>query len=81
MTVRLAIGDFSRMTHVSVKALRHYHDLGLLEPAEIDQTTGYRYYRPDQVWIAQVIRRLPRPRPAARRDQGDPAGARRGRPR
>jgi MerR family regulatory protein len=37
MKVRLAIGDFSRMTHVSVKALRHYHDVGLLEPAEIDQ--------------------------------------------
>jgi hypothetical protein len=32
--VRLAIGDFSRMTHLSVKALRHYHDVGLLEPAE-----------------------------------------------
>ncbi len=28
MKVRLAIGDFSRMTHLSVKALRHYHDVG-----------------------------------------------------
>lgn len=58
MKVRLAIGDFSRMTHVSVKALRHYHDLGLLEPAEIDPASGYRFYEPAQVPIAQVIRRF-----------------------
>jgi DNA-binding transcriptional MerR regulator len=58
MRVRLAIGDFSRMTHLSVKALRHYHDVGLLEPAEIDPASGYRFYEPDQVPIAQVIRRL-----------------------
>ncbi len=58
MKVRLAIGDFSRMTHVSVKALRHYHDMGLLEPAEIDPASGYRFYEPEQVPIAQVIRRF-----------------------
>jgi hypothetical protein len=28
MRVRLAVGDFSRMTNLSVKALRHYHDVG-----------------------------------------------------
>ena len=58
MRVRLSIGDFSRMTHLSVKALRHYHDLGLLEPVEIDHASGYRYYRPEQVPLAQVIRRF-----------------------
>jgi DNA-binding transcriptional MerR regulator len=58
MTVLLAIGDFSRMTHLSVKALRHYHDVGLLEPAEIDRSSGYRFYDADQVPIAQVIRRF-----------------------
>ncbi|HZN70794.1 MAG TPA: MerR family transcriptional regulator [Micromonosporaceae bacterium] len=58
MRVRLAIGDFSRMTHLSIKALRHYHDLGLLEPAEIDPASGYRFYEPGQVTIAQVIRRF-----------------------
>jgi DNA-binding transcriptional MerR regulator/effector-binding domain-containing protein len=58
MRVRLAIGDFSRMTHLSVKALRHYHDLGLLEPAEIDPSSGYRFYAPAQVQVAQVIRRF-----------------------
>jgi DNA-binding transcriptional MerR regulator len=58
MRVRLAIGDFSRMTHLSVKALRHYHDVGLLEPAEIDPSSGYRFYEPSQLTVAQVIRRF-----------------------
>lgn len=58
MGLLLSIGDFSRMTHLSVKALRHYHDVGLLEPAHIDQFTGYRFYDVDQVPIAQVIRRF-----------------------
>ena len=54
----LAIGDFSRATHLSVKTLRHYHDAGLLEPAEIDPQTGYRRYRTGQIATAQVIRRF-----------------------
>jgi DNA-binding transcriptional MerR regulator len=58
MTLLLPIGDFSRMTHLSVKALRHYHEVGLLEPAEIDRSSGYRFYEADQVPIAQVIRRF-----------------------
>ena len=58
MRVRLAIGDFSRMTHLTIKALRHYHELGLLEPAEIDPASGYRFYEPSQVQTAQVIRRF-----------------------
>lgn len=58
MRARLSIGDFSRMTHLSIKALRHYHDVGLLEPVEIDNTSGYRYYEPEQVPVAQVIRRF-----------------------
>jgi len=58
MTTMLTIGDFSRMTHLSVKALRHYHDLGVLEPAAVDPFTGYRLYDTGQVGSAQVIRRL-----------------------
>jgi DNA-binding transcriptional MerR regulator len=54
----VTIGDFSRMTHLSVVALRHYHDVGLLRPAEIDPDSGYRFYAPEQVQIAQVIRRF-----------------------
>ena len=58
MSILVPIGDFSRMTHLSVKALRFYHDQGLLEPARIDPATGYRFYDPRQVPVAQVIRRF-----------------------
>lgn len=58
MAPLLTIGEFSRMTHLSVKALRHYHDMGVLEPAAIDPFTGYRSYDATQVVSAQVIRRL-----------------------
>src|SRR5271156_5500659 len=58
MRTGLSVGDFSKMTHLSVKTLRHYHDVGLLEPAEVNPGNGYRYYEPAQIPIAQVIRRL-----------------------
>jgi len=57
-TTMLTIGEFSRMTHLSVKALHHYHDVGVLAPAAIDPHSGYRNYGADQVAAAQVIRRL-----------------------
>src|ERR1700736_117663 len=58
MRTRVTIGDFSRASHLSVKTLRHYHDVGLLEPSEVDPANGYRYYSDDQIPLAQVIRRL-----------------------
>ena len=54
----LPIGDFSRATHMSVKTLRHYHRVGLLEPAEVDPYTGYRRYTTGQIPAAQIIRRF-----------------------
>jgi DNA-binding transcriptional MerR regulator len=54
----LAIGDFSRATHMSIKTLRHYHRVGLLEPAQVDPFTGYRRYTAAQIPTAQVIRRF-----------------------
>ena len=58
MRLSLAIGDFSRATHLSVKTLRHYHRIGLLEPAEVDPDTGHRRYVTEQIPTAQVIRRF-----------------------
>ena len=58
MEPALAIGDFARATHMSVKTLRHYHRVGLLEPADVDAGTGYRRYALDQIPTAQVIRRF-----------------------
>jgi DNA-binding transcriptional MerR regulator len=58
MSATLTIGDFARISHLSVKTLRHYHEVGLLEPASVDATTGYRSYTLDQVPKAQVILRF-----------------------
>jgi DNA-binding transcriptional MerR regulator len=54
----LAIGDFSRATHLSIKTLRLYHQRGLLEPADISPQTRYRRYTTDQIPTAQIIRRF-----------------------
>lgn len=54
----LAIGEFSRVTHLSIRTLRRYHEVGLLEPELVDASSGYRYYTADQIPTAQVIHRL-----------------------
>ncbi|MET1037011.1 MAG: MerR family transcriptional regulator [Aeromicrobium sp.] len=56
MTSTMSIGDFSRATRLSAKALRHYHRVGLLEPAIVDPVTGYRFYGVEQISDAQLIR-------------------------
>ncbi len=58
MTALVPIGEFSRLSHLPVKTLRYYHDIGLLPPASIDDMSGYRQYSTAQVSQAQLIRRL-----------------------
>lgn len=43
------VGDFSKISRVSVKALRYYDERGLLKPMHVDEVTGYRYYSIDQL--------------------------------
>ena len=45
----LKIGEFSKLSRVSVRMLRHYDDIGLLHPAYIDRFTDYRYYSEAQL--------------------------------
>jgi DNA-binding transcriptional MerR regulator len=52
----MPIGRFARLTGLSVKALRHYDELGLLQPTSVDADTGYRSYSTDQVERAETIR-------------------------
>ncbi len=52
----IRIGDFSKLSRVSVKALRFYDEMGLLKPVEVDRMTGYRYYEFDQ--LARLYRIL-----------------------
>ena len=55
---RLSIGRFARLTGLSIGALRHYDELDLLRPIEVDRFTGYRSYATDQVEIGRAIARL-----------------------
>ncbi len=58
MSPALTIGDFSKATHLSIRTLRHYHQIGLLAPTDVDPETGYRRYAAEQIPAAQVIRRF-----------------------
>lgn len=54
----LTIGQFSRMTRLSIKALRLYDSRDILNPAHIDSQTGYRYYHFSQLRRAGLIKTL-----------------------
>ncbi len=54
----LKIGEFSKLSLISVRMLRYYDELGLLIPKEIDEFTGYRYYSPSQLTLANKINSL-----------------------
>lgn len=45
----LKIGEFSRLSQVTVKTLHHYDEIGLLKPSQVDRFTNYRYYTLDQL--------------------------------
>ena len=60
MSASVTIGEFSRLTHLTVKTLRHYHEQGLLVPYAVDEASGYRRYAVEQVPDALLIGRLRR---------------------
>lgn len=43
--MKYRIGEFSKLTKVTVKTLRYYDEIGLLKPAHTDRWNGYRYYQ------------------------------------
>lgn len=59
-TELLTIGAFARRSWLSPRALRLYEQQGLLVPALVDERTGYRWYRPEQLETARLVARLRR---------------------
>ncbi|HEX5918341.1 MAG TPA: MerR family transcriptional regulator [Nocardioides sp.] len=57
-TELLTIGDFARRSGLTPKALRLYDDLGLVRPAEVDPSSGYRRYAPEQLGRARLVATL-----------------------
>jgi DNA-binding transcriptional MerR regulator len=56
-----SIGEFSKITGLTSKTLRFYHEEGLLVPSRVDEQTGYRYYAPaklDTAWAITMLRDL-----------------------
>ena len=51
----LKIGEFSRLSRISIRMLRHYDEMGLLTPDHVDEQTGYRYYQERQLTDAGRI--------------------------
>ena len=54
----LKIGDFSKLSRISIRMLRHYDEIGLLVPKNTDCFTGYRYYAEEQLPVAGRITAL-----------------------
>ena len=54
----IKIGDFSKLSRISIRMLRHYDEFGLLKPENVDSLTGYRYYSPAQLQTANRITAL-----------------------
>lgn len=54
----LSIGEFSEISKVTTKTLRYYDKIGLLEPSFINEETGYRYYKVEQLETILFINRL-----------------------
>jgi DNA-binding transcriptional MerR regulator len=54
----LLIGEFAQRCRLPVSTLRYYDRIGLLTPAEVDDASGYRRYRADQLPTAEMIARL-----------------------
>ncbi len=54
----LKIGDFSKLSRISIRMLRYYDEIGILHPECVDDFTGYRYYREAQLPLAERIQTL-----------------------
>lgn len=51
----LRIGNFSKLSRISIRMLRHYDEISLLVPVNIDEFTGYRHYSEEQLMTASRI--------------------------
>jgi DNA-binding transcriptional MerR regulator/effector-binding domain-containing protein len=56
--MKFSIGEFSRITSLSIKSLRLYHEKEILIPSEVDEVSGYRYYNEKNIECAITIKIL-----------------------
>ncbi|GAA6152179.1 MerR family transcriptional regulator [Pseudoteredinibacter isoporae] len=53
-----SIGEFSKITQMTVKTLRFYHEKGIIEPSYVNPDSGYRYYSERDLEVAKVVNTL-----------------------
>tara|TARA_A100000171_G_C2130505_1_gene146368 strand:- start:636 stop:1463 length:828 start_codon:yes stop_codon:yes gene_type:complete len=58
MADMFSIGEFSKVTGLTIKSLRFYHEQGVLTPSRVEAGSGYRYYSESQIDTARVIAQL-----------------------
>ncbi|MCC9642873.1 MerR family transcriptional regulator [Rhodopirellula sp. JC740] len=58
MADMFSIGEFSKITGLTIKSLRFYHEQGVLTPTHVETGSGYRYYSESQIDLARVIAQL-----------------------
>ena len=58
MKNRFSIGEMSKLHNTTIKTLRYYDEIGLLEPIQIDENNGYRYYSTEQFEQLNIINYL-----------------------
>lgn len=49
------ISEFAKLRNININSLRYYEKIGLLKPAYVDETNGYRYYSAEQVSLLNKI--------------------------
>lgn len=54
----LTIGEFSRLSQLSVRMLRYYDEHDVLRPSRVDHHSGYRSYAPTLLYVARWVREL-----------------------
>ena len=56
--MKYKIGEFSKIVDIPVRTLRYYDEFGVLQPSEIDDFTGYRYYNQENILECELIKLL-----------------------
>lgn len=51
----LSVGDVCKLTGATVKSMRYYNQIGILEPTFIDPDSGYRYYAYEQIFLVEIL--------------------------
>lgn len=56
--MKFTVGEMARLNNMSAQTLRYYDKIDLFKPSQVDERTGYRYYKVSQFQTLQMIKYL-----------------------